>query len=76
LNLALEYANKTVFTEANGMRKNVKHLLILLADGQQSDIGQLTSNPNGEKIPTLNETAQALKMRGMCIDFLITNVQC
>ena len=52
------------------MRRDVKHLLILLADGQQSNIGLLNPRPNGEVIPNLNETAQALKMKGMYVKIL------
>ena len=59
---AFHYANLTIFNETNGMRADVKKLVIALTDGKESDHMELFKD---DPTPSLNDSANALKLRGL-----------
>ena len=61
LALAFEHANSTIFNEANGMRPGVKHVIIALTNGNESNH---VARSDGTFPPTLNVSVLALKSRG------------
>lgn len=56
VNLALQAAADNMFTAENGMRENVKHVLVLISDGTQS-----TSTTQQE---TVKQAADAVRAKG------------
>ncbi|XP_057304151.1 uncharacterized protein LOC130641387 isoform X2 [Hydractinia symbiolongicarpus] len=57
VNLALQAAADHMFTAENGMRENVKHVLILISDGTQST--------SGTQQETVKQAADAVRAKGV-----------